>query len=62
MNEKLIILRPDELAVIETMRKSGKYADFTIEKRPSNEFPDGELFRIKVETWQKVETLTRSMV
>ena len=62
MNDKLIVLKPDELAIIETMRKHGPYASFTVEKKPSKENPDGELVRIVIETSKIVSNITNSVV
>jgi hypothetical protein len=42
-------LRKDEEKLIMLMRRSQKYCTFRVEKRPSKEFPDGELQRVIVE-------------
>lgn len=47
MNE-LGRLNEGELRLIQVIRNSGKFCDFTVEKRPTHEFPDGEIARVVV--------------
>ena len=42
-------LRKDEEKLILLIRHSKKYATFRVEKRPTKEYPDGELQRVVVE-------------
>lgn len=44
-----IELKKDEYLLIEKLRSCAKYATLTVEKRPSAEYPDGEISRIVVE-------------
>lgn len=44
-NKDLKLTQEEELVII-FMRKYGPYADFTIEKRPNLENPDGKISRI----------------
>lgn len=50
-------LRKDEIAVINSMRRNSGYVDFTVEKRPTRENPDGELVRVVIE---KSELVTKT--
>ena len=43
-------LRKDEMVLIQKLRVAPKFSTLQVEKRPSNEFPDGEVQRIVVET------------
>jgi hypothetical protein len=44
-NKDLQLTQEEELVVI-FMRKYGPYVDFTVEKRPCVEFPEGKITRI----------------
>lgn len=46
MENKPIVLKNDELAVIKFMREHGPHVDFTVEKRPDKENPDGKIVRV----------------
>lgn len=43
-----LTLKKDELILIQKLRSSPKYVTLTVEKRPSNENPDGEINRITI--------------
>lgn len=45
---KLTDLKRDELILIERLRSAPKYSTFTIEKRPTTQFPEGEINRITI--------------
>lgn len=40
-------LTPNEILIIQEMRKYGPYAQFMVEKKPTSEKPNGELVRIE---------------
>ena len=56
-----IELRKDELILIQKIRQAPKHTTFSVEKRPSNEFPNGEIYRITVETSHLVRELAPKM-
>ena len=45
-----IKLTKDEITIINLMRKSPAYCNFVLEKRPTDECPNGEFTRLKTET------------
>lgn len=55
-------LKKDEIAVIKAMRRNGGHVKFTVEKRPTNENPDGELVRIVIERSELVGNLSKSVL
>ncbi len=42
-------LRRDEIKLIQLVREKPNFCIFRVEKRPSKEFPDGEITRVVVE-------------
>lgn len=63
---QIIELTPDEAFVIYQMRQYGPYADFFIEKKPTDNSPTGSLIRIeateKVKYTEKIEKIIEHIV
>lgn len=52
-----LILKRDEIILIQKLRSAPKYSTLTVEKRPTKENPDGEVNRILIESSYLVSEL-----